>query len=196
MGWLTDKLRSGRYSMNLQLLQADLASSSKQHRASVVVAAAAMLAKLQVDDFITGTQLERAAFGVIGTSSEEASGFYNALEDVLSMAEAQRKQVVKQATDRLGAEGAKEMNRHAQIQQQGIRLILVALARKVDDSFKAKARILRESMYESKELISTEVSSLKQQDELTASLSLNIQQRDYESIEVKAELIALSFVGW
>jgi len=181
--------------MNLQLLKADLSGSSAQHHAAVIVEAAAMLAKLQSDDFAMGNLLERAAFES-GGSSQDAENLYDALEDVLSVAEAQRKQISKHAKDRLGAEASQSMNRRALVQEQGIRLLLVALARRADESFKAKARALREGLYSAREAISTVTADLQREAQLTNGLGLNPQERDYENIQLKAELIGMSFLGW
>jgi len=154
--------------MNLQLLKSDLAGSLAQHHAAVIVEAAAMLTKLQSDDFVMGRLLMRAAFE-FGASSQDAESLYDALEDVLSMAEAQRKQTSKHAKELLGADGAQNMNHRALVQEQGLRLLLVALARRADESFKAKARALREGLYEAKEEISTVVAHLQREDQLTNS---------------------------
>jgi len=194
-GWFTSRLRAGRYSMNLQLLKADLSGSSAQHHAVVIVEAAAMLVKLQADDFVMGSLLERAAFES-GASSQDAENLYDALEDVLSTAEAQRKQISKHAMERLGAEAAQSMNRRAMAQEQGLRLLLVALARRADESFKAKARALREGLYGARESIPAVVANLQREDQLTNSLGLNAQERDYENIQLRAELIGMSFLGW
>lgn len=194
-GWLVNRLRAGRYSMTLQLLKADLSGASAQHHAAVIVEAAAMLTKLQADDFVMGTLLERAAFE-LGTSSQDAESLYDALEDVLSAAEAQRKQIAKHAKERLGAEAAQSMNRRAQVQGQGLRLLLVALARRADESFKAKARVLREGLYGAKDAIPAVVADLQREDQLTNSLGLNAQEKDYENIQLKAERIGMSFLGW
>ena len=81
-GWIARKLRAGRYSMNLQLLEADLQGSSVPHRASVVVAAAAMIAKVQADDIMMGVQLDRAILDSLNSTMEAAQSFYNILEDL------------------------------------------------------------------------------------------------------------------
>lgn len=54
MGWLSSLLRSGRYSMNLQLLQADIVGAPMQHRAAVIREGAVILVKPQTDDFMMG----------------------------------------------------------------------------------------------------------------------------------------------
>lgn len=194
-GWFTNRLRAGRYSMNLQLLKVDLSGSSAQHHAVVIVQAAAMLAKLQADDFVLGKLLEKAAFGS-GASSQEAENLYKALEDLLFTFEAQRKQISKQLKERLGAETAQSMNRRALVHEQGLRLLLVALARTADDSFKEKARALREGMFGARESIPSVVAELQREDQLTNNLGLNAQERDYENIQVTAKLIWIHILGW
>ena len=194
-GWLTKKLRSGRYLMNLKLLEAELAGSSSQHHAEVIVAAAGMLAKLQADDFIAGIQLERAAFESMSASPQDIEALYDALEDVLNLTEAQRKQL-QNASGQLGIEAARDMDRRVEIQQQGLRLILVSLARKADDGFKAKAKTLQRGFFSARDAIEGVISKLRRQDELVASLGIGAATRDYESMKVKAKIIAFSFVTW
>ena len=195
-GWLASKLRAGRFTMNLKLVETDLARSVPQHRASVLVAAAGMIEKLSVDDFVTGTLLTRAVLEPFGTTPDDALNFYNVLEDVLDATEQQRKQVVEHMTSQMGADAAQDLNRQLQVQQQGIRLLMVALARKVDDSFKPKAKVLREALYDAKEQISPAIDSFKSQQELTVSLARQSPPPNYENIKVIAELFAFAAVGW
>lgn len=128
--------------------------------------------------------------------SEEAENLYNALEDVLNAPEAQRKQILRHAADRLGADAANALEHRARIQQEGLRLLLAALARKVDDDFKVKARALRNPLYEARSSVEQALSSLRQEDSISGGLGLPKQDRDYERFGVQASLIAMSFLGW
>ena len=194
--WLESKLRAGRFAMNLKLAETDMVKSSPQHRASVLVAAAAMLEKISTDDFMTGTLLVRAILEPFGTTPDDALNFYNVLEDVLNTTEQQRKQVVKHMAAQMGADAAHDFDRQLQVQQQGIRLLMVALARKVDESFKSKAKVLREAIYGAKEQISPAVDSFRSQQELTASPATQSPPPHYENIRIKADLFAFAAVGW
>ena len=195
-GWIARKLRAGRYSMNLQLLEADLQGSSVPHRASVVVAAAAMIAKVQADDIMMGMQLDRAILDSLNSTMEAAQSFYNILEDLLTTTEEQRKQVVKHTKGQFGLDAAQDIDRRVRLQQQGIRLLLVALARQVDDSFKAKARKLREALYESHPEIEAAVAALEREDLLLAAINTTEPPRNYDVVRNKAKLFSYTFVGW
>lgn len=144
---------------------------------------------------MTGTMLERAAFET-GSNSQDAENFYNLIEDILSALEAQAKQVQRDVTQRVGADAALMFQKRAQLQQQGIRLILAALARKVDPAFKEKVSVLREGLYETRTALPKAIAALRQEDALTADLGIASADRDYERIEVRASLIAMSFLGW
>ena len=150
-GWLESKLRAGRFAMNLKLLEVELLGSSPQHRASILVAAGAMLEKLQADDPMTGMLLGRAVLDPFETTPEVALNYYSILEDVLGATERQRKQAVRQMSAHLSAVSAEDFDRQLRIQQDGMRLLMVALARKVDEKFQAKVRKLREPIYESRQ---------------------------------------------
>ena len=196
-GWLANKLRAGRFAMNLKLVETELIGSSIDYRATILVAAGAMLEKLQVDDPMTGILLSRAVLEPFGTSPEDALNFYNVLEDVLGTTEQQRKHAVKQMSAHLGAVSAKDFDRQLRIQQEGMRLLMIALARKVDDQFRPKARKLREPLYESKENIPASIAALKSQYERTRNpLSSSSMQPNYEQIKIKSELFAFAVVGW
>ena len=196
MGWLTNKLRAGRFSMNLKLSEMDLAKATPQHCAAVLVAAAGMMEKLSTDDFMTGALLSRAVLDPYGTTSDDALNFYNVLEDVLNATEQQRKQGVKHMAALMGSNAANDLDRQLQVQQQGIRLLMVALARKVDASFKPKANILREALYAAKDQIAPAIETCKMQQELTSGLATQSSSANYENIKVKAELFAFAAVGW
>lgn len=195
-GWLASKLRAGRFAMNLKLAETDMAKSTPQHCATVLVAAAAMMEKLSSDDFVTGTLLSRAVLEPFGTTPDNALNFYNVLEDVLSSTEQQRKQVVKHMASKMGSNAARDLDQQLQVQQQGIRLLMVALARKVDDSFKPKAKVLRAVLYDARDQIAAAVDSLKQQQEVTAGVTPQTPAVKYENIKVNAELFSFAAVGW
>lgn len=195
-GWLASKLRAGRFAMNLKLVETDLVGAAPQERASALVAAAAMIEKLSIDDVMTGMLLGRAVLEPFGTTPDDALNFYNVLEDVLNVTEQQRKQVVKHAGARMGRDAARDIDRELQVHQQGIRLLMVALARKVDESFKPKARVLREALYDAKEQIVSAVDLFKTRQELTASLATQGSPPNYANIKVTAELFAFATVGW
>ncbi len=194
-GWLAKKLRAGRFTMNLKLVEAELIRSPPQHRAAILVAAGAMLEKLQADDPMTGMLLGRAVLEPFGTTPEEAINLYNVLEDVLGATEHQRKQTMKQMTAQLGAESAKAIDHQIRIQQEGMRLLMVALARKVDDQFKTKTGKLREPLYESKEYIDATIAAFRNQYEKIQSSASSVQP-NYERIKVNSELFAFAIVGW
>jgi hypothetical protein len=88
------------------------------------------------------------------------------------------------------------MRRRTILQEQGLRLLLVALARRADESFKAKAKSLQDGLFCAREAIPIAVSDLQREDQLANSLGQNAQERDYEGIQLKAELIGMSFLGW
>ena len=195
-GWLESKLRAGRFAMNLKLLEVELLGSSPQHRASILVAAGAMLEKLQADDPMTGMLLGRAVLDPFETTPEDALNYYNILEDVLGATERQRKQALRQMSAHLSAVSAEDFDRQLRIQQDGMRLLMVALARKVDEKFQAKVRKLREPIYESRGQISAAIADLKSQYELTPRRSPSEVQPNYEVIRVKSELFCFAVVGW
>jgi hypothetical protein len=196
MAWFADKLRSRRYSMNLQLLQARFASSDKLYHATAIVRAAELLTRVTFDDFATGVRIQRIAFGVLDSSADESRALYNAVEDVLSAGITQRKNSSKQMIKHLGADAAKEFDRHVQAHEDGLRLILVALSRKADDAMKIKARALRESLYGAKDAIPDAIAILQHEDQATESFGAGKDERDYESIETHANSIALASITW
>lgn len=194
--WITSKFRAGRFNMNLTLLKTDLELVDKSHSASVIVAAAAMIEQVSQDDFITGSLLSRAVTEPFGTTAEQALQLYNTLEDVLTATESQRKQAVSNAASIMGVDNARKFDMQLQIQQQGMRLLMVCLARKTDESFKSKARVLREKLYDSADCISLAIACLKSIDATTATATRSSEPRNYEAIEVTASLLAFAVVGW
>jgi hypothetical protein len=181
--------------MNLQQFRWGIERLPIEHRATILVETAVLLIKFQAADFVTGKQLERAAFGY-EVSREQAVEFYNAIEDVLTTSESHRKQEMKVVASRFGPEFADMMNQRTELQQQSLRLILVALARKADESFKVKVQGLSGHLLAAKESILAATSNLQREDTLSASLGIAAERRDYEEIALKAELVVLSLVGW
>jgi hypothetical protein len=194
--WIASKFRAGRFSMNLTLLKTDLDVANTAHCAAVITAAAAMVEQVSQDDFISGTLLSRAVTEPFAVTPEQALQFYNTLEDVLTAAESQRKQAINNAASILGFDGAKKLDQQLQIQQQGMRLLMVALARNTDESFKSKARVLRDKLYDSKDSIKQAISAMKEQDAMSTSAKIKSADRNYESIEITASLLAFAVVGW
>ena len=182
--------------MNLTLLKADLDSADQNHSASVIVEAAAIIEQISQDDFTTGNALSRAVTEPFAISEAHALQLYNTLEDVLTTTESQRALVVRNAASILGAEHAQVFERQLQKQQQAMRLLMVALARKVDESFKPKARVLREKLYDSKDGIDQALANMKSQDTITAATRTSSESKNYQSIEVTASLIAFAAIGW
>jgi hypothetical protein len=194
--WIAKKFRAGRFAMNLKLLEEDVRDSSIDGVAAIIVAAASMLVKVRSDDFITGSGLTKAATESTPIASEDALFFYNALEDILAATEAHRKQVIQKVTALTGPSAAKEVDRQARLQQSGLRLLMVSLARKVDADFKPKAHILQEKLYSAKSAIPAAVVDLETLATLTKSALEGGESQDYEQIQTTAELFSYSFLGW
>ena len=196
MGWITDKLRAGRYSMNLQLLEADLTAASSLHRATVMATAVNMIEKMQADDFITGSLLDRVVMEPFGTSEDVAQGFYNTLEDVLNAAEKQRKQILQHTISRLGADAAKDMDRRAQTHQQGIRLLMVVLARKADPQFKTKTRKIKELLFDAGSEIDAAVNVFEREHKALASVAPDTTARDFGAFRQSVKAFSFTLLGW
>lgn len=192
-GWFTKKLRAGRYSMNLQVLEAGLRGTPADHWADAIVAAAAVVKRLQTDNFVVGTRLDRAVLEPGGCTQVEAEGFYDTLEDVLGVADAQLKGLRKAATARLGAEGALQLEKRAQVHSDGIRLLMVALARQADEAFKIKARVLREPLCGADEALGPAVTRLQAAEAL---MDPRHTPDDFDAIRTKASLFSMSALGW
>ena len=194
--WIARKIRAGRLSMNLNALEAGVLAAPPQRRAEMVVAAASLVQKLRKDDFILGAQLERAVLEPRGTAAEDAESFYNSLEDILTATELHRKQVVKQIASQSGRDASMAVDQNAKLKQQGIRLLMVALARKVDTDFKPKAHRVREPLYEAEPHIATAVSALVALNQFASTDGMRFENEDFEVIKTIADLLCFSFIGW
>jgi len=194
--WIVKKIRAGRFAMNLKLLEEDIRDLNSDGVAAIIVAAASMLVKVRIDDFITGSGLIKAATESSYISSEDALFFYNSLEDILTATEAHRNKITHQIAASAGSSAASEVERHARLQQSGLRLLMVSLARKVDDAFKPKARVLREKLYSARSAIPSAVVTLEKLANLTQAIPARGDPQDFEQIETTAELFSYSFLGW
>ena len=194
--WIAKKFRAGRFAMNLKLLEEDIRNLDSNGVAAIIVAAASMLEKVRSDDFTTGSGLIKASTESSYISSEDALFFYNSLEDILTATEAHRKTITRQIAAGAGSSSAGEVDRHARLQQSGLRLLMVSLARKVDDDFKPKARVLRENLYSAKAAIPSAVNTLIKMTRLTQSSAGGSDPQDFEQIQTTAELFSYSFLGW
>lgn len=193
--WIAKKFRAGRFSMNLQLLETDLSTASPRQVAEVICAAAGMIEKLRGDDFVTGVRLSKAATDSGSADPDEALFFYNSLEDILGATESHRKQVMKQLSAHGGMASA-EVDLQARLQQSGLRLLMVSLARKIDDDFKLKARSLREKLFEARSEIPGAVQAMSAKAELVRGATVHGEPQDFEGIQTTAELFAFTFLGW
>jgi hypothetical protein len=194
--WFEKKLRMSRLWMNLKLLEVTIVGVSPQATAAVVAAAGAMLEGLQTDNPMSGIIMSRAVLEPFGTTASDALNFYNVLEDVLSKAEAQRTQAVKHMSATLGAIAAHDFDHQLRVQQDGVRLLMVALARKVEDDFKSSARVLRESVHGATDHVPAAVEQLRQQYERSHSPSTTATPPNYEKIRVNSNLLAFAAIGW
>ena len=181
--------------MNLQHLEAALHAATPYQVAEIVVAAVAMLERVRSDDPILGTVLKRTILEPRGASSEDALSFYNVLEDILTATEAHRKLTVKQVNSLGDPNAVAEVDRHAKQQQSGLRLLMVALARKVDPQFKPKAHRVREPIFSAYDQIAAAVEALRDKSALVPSLAL-AKSQDFSVIRTTAEVFALAFPGW
>jgi hypothetical protein len=181
--------------MNLQHLEAALQAATPYQVAEIVVAAVAMLERVRSDDPILGTVLTRTILEPRGAPPEDSLSFYNSLEDILTATEAHRKSTMKQVSSLGDTTAVAEVDRHAKQQQNGLRLLMVALARKVDPKFKTKAHRVREPLFSAYDQIPAAVESLREKAALVPSLAL-AKSPDFSVIRTTAEVFALAFPGW
>ena len=194
--WFEKRLRLSRFWMNLKLLEVTMVGAAPKATAAVVAAAGAMLEKLQTDDAVTGMIVSRAVLEPFGTTAADALNLYNILEDVLSKTEEQRTQAVKQMSATLGAAAARNFDNRLRVQQDGIRLLMVVLARKVEDEFKNRAHVLRAPVYGACEYVAAAVEELRHQYERTHDPSNSDTSPNYERIRVNSSLLTFAAGGW
>jgi hypothetical protein len=188
VGFFADKLRSMRYALHLSNLQSELSRLTPRERISVIVAAASVIIEYQSDDFSVGKQVENIAFGR-DNSPELALRFFELIENNLSLINKSKKDILAQAAIGDDFEYSMHMNTKILVYQCGIRLILVGLARKADDNFADKSKMLSDFFVGSRDLIEREIASIKAREDLTRSVIGRRRTTDYDLLGQKAEII-------
>ena len=193
--WIAGHLRSRRYTANLAALEVALKSGSPKRQAAVLVNAAAMMDKLRRDIPNEGQLLESAVLFPSGVLPDVAAALYKLIDGVLRQIQAQRKVAVKHVASQLGGGSASYFDNELELQVDGLRLVLVALARSVDDSLRKKAHSLT-SIYDASREIPGALADMKARDIFAGSAFPTTQHRDHIAIEEKARALASSVLRW